>query len=419
MLALFAPGLAPADDAVPLKEQVESQSSLIRELQGELAQMREAQRRRDDRLRALEDERAEVPAVGPGPDAVTADWVDRRIEEFESADDSRLFISGFGTSQFVNAQRSPSTFLVSFNPIFHFRVSDRVHLSAELEFEVDKGETQSTSVGLEFSQIDILANDWLTLSAGKFLLPFNVFGPKIHPSWVNKMASRPAMYEGFGRGGIIGVLGNTGVMASGGAELPWEGGKFNYAAYATNGATLKNDPSAFPSATDRRLGLEFDNTPDDNQNKMVGGRFGFLPIPNLELGASYLRGQADVKGGGYNLLGFDGWYWWRGIEARAEYIRLARNSRAGDPNAWGLYWQLAYRLSHLVRSTEGLAGFVGQLEPVVRWSDVGNRGPMNREQFAVGLNYWLEEAVALKLTGEFNSGGISENRLIAQLAYGF
>ena len=38
---------------------------------------------------------------------------------------------------------------------------------------------------------------------------------------------------------------------------------------------------------------------------------------------------------------------------------------------------------------------------------------------AFGLNYWLYESVPLKLTYEINGGGTNDNRVLAQLAYGF
>ena len=187
---------------------------------------------------------------------VDADYVDRRIEQFQHADESRLFLSGYAKAEFRDVLNDgPSTFNVQFNPIFHFRLTDKLHFNAELEFEVDDG--GETEIELEFATIDYLATDWLMLSAGKFLTPFNVFGPKIHPTWINKMASRPVIYDKSG--GVTGVLSDVGIMASRGTELWSEDSKWNYAVYLTNGAIGEEDGV-----------LEFENTPDADHGKAFG-----------------------------------------------------------------------------------------------------------------------------------------------------
>ncbi len=40
-------------------------------------------------------------------------------------------------------------------------------------------------------RVDYLATDWLVLSGGKFLTPFNTWGPRLHPGWINKLTSPP------------------------------------------------------------------------------------------------------------------------------------------------------------------------------------------------------------------------------------
>jgi hypothetical protein len=348
--------------------------------------------------------------------------VDRRIEQYDTADESRLLLSGYATTQFMDPEGGPSTFGVQFNPIFHFRLTDKLHFNSELEIGLEAGGHEggtSTEIAMEFATIDYLATDWLTLTAGQFLLPFNTFGTRFHPQWINKLASMPPIYRGHGgSGGIIPILNDVGIMASGGAPLWNDDSKFNYAVYLTNGwgRAMHDEEEEGP---EDELDFIFGTTPDINDQKAVGGRIGFLPIPNFEVGGSYQTSRANGPDGRYHLVGMDASYWKEGFELRGEAIRLSRDTREGDFDKWGYFVQAAYRLKYLPTNGEALGGYLGRLEPVVRWGQVVDAGPFNRRQLAFGLNYWLFESVPLKFTYEINRGIVRNDRLFLQASYGF
>ena len=101
-LGLIVAGAAHADGVVGdrLADTLDQQGQLIAEMRRELSDLRSAQLDRDDRIRALEDELADpLPHVGAGSQAVTADWVDQRIQAFDTADESRFFLSGYGKAE--------------------------------------------------------------------------------------------------------------------------------------------------------------------------------------------------------------------------------------------------------------------------------------------------------------------------------
>jgi hypothetical protein len=407
---------ARAGETRDLEAAVQAQGEVIQELRGELDRVRQDQQRSQDRIHALEDK---IAAGTSGEDGVTPGFVDRRIQQFDSFPDSRLYISGYGTAQYQDTGAAPGTFGFSFNPIFHFMLTDRLHFDSELEIALENNET---NIELEIGQIDYLVNDWLTLSAGKFLLPFNVFGPKLHPSWINKLPTLPPFYRhGEHPGGFIPVMSDIGAMASGGFSLFDTQSKLNYALYAANGpATPGLDELAGmdEAVEENSLDFRFENWPDENQSKSVGGRLGFLPIPNLEVGASFLTGE--TKGAGRaTLFGLDAWYHVDALELRAEYARLARTASGPDESAYGYYVQAAYRLRSLLDRHPSLPTFVGRLEPVVRWGEVGGFAPLKRRQLALGLDYWLFESVPIKIAYELNSGEISGDGFFIQLSYGF
>lgn len=416
IVALLVAGGPVSASAEDLESLVQNQGELIEELRQQLDEVRVEQRQSEDRVRVLEDQLALPPvsAGAAGGSGVTRDYIDQRIAEFQTGDNSRLFLSGYGNVLYRDVlddgdddpdANPPTSFLVQFNPIFHFRLTDRLHFNAELEMELDDG--GETHIELEFATIDYLVNDWLALSAGKFFIPFNVFGEYLHPPWINKMASRPVIYDK--NKGVIPLMTDVGVMASGGAPLWSEESKFNYAVYMGNGPVAEDvdEPS-----------LEWENTPDENNNKTAGGRIGLFPIPNLELGTSWLTGRTKGPGGRFNQLGADLWYWKAGLELRGEYVRLARRSDERI-DKWGYYLQAAYRLGYHIQDTTGWPGVVGRFEPVVRWGQTLGHSPDDRDQLALGLNYWLYPSVPLKFTYEFNQGEVKNDRLFLQIAYGF
>ncbi|MCH7869895.1 MAG: porin [Myxococcales bacterium] len=345
-----------------------------------------------------------------------AEYVDQRIEDFEGSPVTRFLISGYGTVGLVDVQDGMTAFSTRFNPGFHFRMADSLHFVAELEIELEAEDGElETHIGLEFAQVDYLPTDWLVVSGGKFLTPFNTFGPRLHPTWINKLASPPPIYGSHGSGGFIPVLANIGAMASGGRALWNDDAKVNYAFYVGNGVT--GEDLSDPPDEDELLDLEFNNTADLDDGVTLGGRVGFLPIGNFELGVSYMTG--DPSNARYHLVGVDAWYRFNDLELRGEFAHLARKESGVEADVSGYWLQAAYRLRSLLPGSNGFSGVFGRLEPVIRWGEIEGFPEKNREQLAIGLNYWLFESAPLKLTYEINDGAPDDNRFILSFAYGF
>ena len=414
IVALGTIGFTFPVEAGDLEQIVGDQARRIEQLEAD-------QRRLEQRLEAEEGSPPPVSAAAEPaeetPESVDTDYVDRRIEDFERAPVSRFLISGYGTVGLVDVQDTTTAFGTAFNPGFHFRMADTLHFNAELEIEleVDEASGEFTShFGLEFAQLDYLATDWLVASAGKFLTPFNTFGPRLHPTWINKLSSPPPIYGGHGSGGFIPVLTSIGAMASGGRALWSDDAKVNYALFVANGVT---GDLIDPIDEDQLLDLDFGNSPDLDDGVTVGGRVGFLPIGNLELGVSYMTG--DPSDARYHLVGTDAWYFCEGLELRGEFAYLNRSIGGVEGTVWGYWLQAAYRLRYLFPDRSGFQGVLSRLEPVVRWGQVKDFPEKNRDQVAVGLNFWLFESAPLKLSYEVNDGAPAENRFILEFAYGF
>ena len=469
LLCFLAVSIGPAAKAgadADLEQRLTEQAALIEQLSQQLAGVREEQLESDERVLALEDQLVGAQALA----GVATDYVQRDYEAFEMTPKNRLFLSGYGTATLSDAQNGARDFGTNFNPVFHFRLNERLHFMGELEIELEEGDSGTdTEVELEIAQIDFMATDALTVSAGKVFLPFNTFGPRTHPQWINKLASAPPIYGGHGSSGLIPILSEVGAMVSGGTSL-WGGrSTLNYAAYVSagpsfdlghghgNGADAHDDGAGHDDEgephdeadvghddegehpDEGEVGqdgegehpdegeqhdegnltvIDATTNPSNVDDIAFGGRLGFLPIENLEIGASFMSGRASSSEDHFDMVGFDAWYYLGGLELRAEYARLNRTRGVTIPDGYGYYVQAAYRNRDWAADT-GIRGVLSRLEPVIRWGEVEDADELNLEQFAFGLNYWLYESVPIKLAYELNDGADDDNRFIVQFAYGF
>lgn len=336
-------------------------------------------------------------------------------------------LSGYADAGFIvsDTDRNDSFTAGKFNPAFHFQYKDWLLFESELEMTVDdEGETE---LELEYSQLDFLLHDSVTLVVGKFLSPVGQFQERLHPSWINKLPNAPA---GFGHDGAQ-PEGDVGVQLRGG--IPLGRTLLTYVIMAGNGPRLGHEG-----------GVAFEGFGgDDNGNKSLGGRIGFLPLPYLEIGASYLTAKVDGEEGlgaveptraDVDLWGIDAAYTRGSWDVRAEYLNVARDGlfSASEEEAivsflpkfrlkaW--YAQIAYRLPKI-----GNASFLQNFEPVFRYGEFSIDGSEELEEeaaenrFNFGLNYWLAPSAVIKGSVERRNfkGPEHDTRFEFQFSYGF
>ncbi|MFQ5514968.1 MAG: hypothetical protein ACE5FG_11080 [Myxococcota bacterium] len=421
---------AAARDAEPIDVQqaLELQAQQIRALQ--------------DEVRMLRDELA-APESSP---ALSMADVDRRIEAFETHPTSQLFVSGYGAAGYSDQQNSDGSLSMLLVPIFHYKLSDQLHLTGELELDL-RGST--SEVAVEYAQIDYLLNDYLTLSIGKFLLPFNAFSERLHPSWINKLPSLPPIYGAHGSGGgIVPILSDTGVQVRGGLRLPWSiderGSRVNYAFYMTNGPRLEpesdfeklaeflTDEGVIADEADllSALGvshggteIEFGETfRDNNQNKAIGGRLGLLPVPQLEIGASFLQGSFDDHSDlDLRLYGFDLSYRLGPLHLLGEFMDR-RNDKVGGGTERinGYYLQGGLLLRDLASVAGPISTALDRTELVLRTGEVDD--DLDYRETTFGVAYWLTPSVPLKLAYTWRDEDhteVNNDQLLLQIAFGF
>ncbi|PCJ31815.1 MAG: hypothetical protein COA93_10315 [Alphaproteobacteria bacterium] len=327
----------------------------------------------------------------------------------------------------ISGDNNDSFVAGKFNPMFHFQYEDWLLFEGELQIVTN--EAGETIIDVEFSQLDFMLHDNITLVVGKYLSPIGQFQERLHPSWINRSMNAPT---GFGHGGVQ-PANEVGVMLRGGVTLTDEV-TFRYALSAGNGPRFGHD--------DDELELEGIGA-DNDSSKALGGRLALVHKSSLELGFSYLNSgvnsqagllpdgdMALARKGDYRLWGADMAYTKGSWDIRAEYLN-AKNSPSGGTVAGGFeevnweawYTQLAYRLSGLLDNPA-----LGKLEPVIRYGEfrtnVGDELQLSAEKrWNIGINYWLSSSIVVKTGIERRNyilvNRADETRYKVQMAYGF
>lgn len=376
-------------------------------------------------------------------------------QRIASQTDTSWHLAGYADATFIVSDFDGETTVdfsaARFNPAFHFQYKDLVLLEAEAEIEIDgDGETE---FNLEYAQADIFLHDNATLVVGQFLSPVGQFQERLHPTWINRMANPPA---GFGHDGVQ-PASDTGAMLRGGVSIGQ--------AIATYSVAVGNGPRLSHEG-----GIDFEaKGGDDNPNKALSGRLGFLPLPYFEVGGSFLvadvSGVAELEEGGddhgdegggdplpddmgellptdakVKLWGADAAYTRGPWDIRGEYLNATRNSINSVSDETGMvealpelkleawYGQIAYSLSGLTDHK-----ILQRFEPAVRYGEYKIDGldelaeEAAEKRLSVGLNYWLAPSIVTRGVLELRDFTArdeddpmsSETRFILQFAYGF
>jgi len=360
----------------------------------------------------------------------------------------RFVISGYGDTLYADQGDQSGNTSNRFIPIFLFRISDQLHVEAELEGSINgDGEFE---LELEYSDIHYYAGKGTTITAGKFLLPVGQFGPNLHPSWINKLPTSPAIY-GHHEGGILEpvlpILSDVGVAIQQVFRIAQDK-KIFLDVFMSQGPRLAGDhdddehgknPIRDEDEHDEGGGppeLEFDATANDNNsNKAVGGRAAYAMLPNLELGYSYYTAAYDDQGeldySAQNLdLNYIGTHW----QLRGEYLVTDIDARIDEEDdehdekrrteddEHGFELQRFERNGWYLQASLQLGAFnwawLNPVEVVFRYSEINktNEG----DQWIAGINYWLGPTSVVKVGYQNAKTDLEESdTLLAQFSYGF
>ncbi len=357
-------------------------------------------------------------------------------QNLENTDDSKFGHAGF----------SPITI---WQPSERFLFETELHI--EMEGGVHGGETGdghgghgsedaeshegSTFIDLGYANIAYFLNDYMTITAGKFLTPIGTFNERFHPSWINPLPISPL---GSGHGGVLPTA-ELGIQVRGGLQTGIS--KISYALYVSNGPVLEDgngDPERAGSPV-------YSNFSDNNRNKALGGRLSWLPIQNstLEVGISgqwaknigdqgsnyenvgsqliagdisYLINSTSLKGviriiGQYTKLKVDDALY----ESDSSDIANGDSPFYTFDNTSTFYYGLiSYRPSKSGKK------FIRNTELVYRYdfgqTPIGSKWEFEDARSTFGLNYWIQARSVIKLAVSI---GELSNIMYLQWALGF
>ena len=217
--------------------------------------------------------------------------------------------------------------------------------------------TGAIQKSLDYLELDYLANRYITVTAGRFLTPFNLFNERLYPNWIRNTQTDPLIFP-------VGTGSDNGFMVRGGiATSPTV--TLNYAAYFSALSTADHFQS----------------------ERHAGVRAGiFLPRERLEVGMS---AQHQLQDEHLNRYGFHlAWQPQRipfDLRAEGAYSREEGN---------GLWVEGAYRLLSLQSSLLRRTQLVARTQVFDSGSTPGlnvDLPPTSAKRTELGVNYYLND----------------------------
>ena len=314
-----------------------------------------------------------------------------------------------GISSVTKSNSFPDADNFEFSPMLLWRHSNKFLLEFEPSFTVAGN---SASLGVNWADVSYFAAPGLIIRAGYFVLPFGTYAKREAAGWINKLATDP-----------MGIADMTptdfGIEAEGGFALG--SAKMNYDIALTNGNQLNSDGT-----------LTSGNSIDNNNNKTVTARVGFLPFSNssLELGVSGMFGkvgnQSDplqntmgrlyafdlnyVKNLSPILLNIKSQYNIQNIENVTYISPVDSSNYTFNNHTTSFFVQCAIR-------PIGADGFAKNLELAGRYTSfnlpANSSYGMDQHSVTIGLNYWINWRTVFKLTYETYTGTNTASKTVA------
>jgi hypothetical protein len=303
---------------------------------------------------------------------------------------------GYATLNYESSNGDAGFVSATYNPIFVYKVNDKLSFNAELELEVE--DSWDGALALEFAEFNYQINNNIAIYGGKFLSPLGTYQSRLHPAWVNKSINNPIGIQNKVNG-IKRLQGDSelGIGLRGGF---YSGNtRFNYDIYTTNGPKINDDGS-----------IDWDSSGGDNNNSPAfGGRIGFLPFMSstFEVGVSGYTGKAGdkdafsnanvslfvldlnyVKDTGIGVFDLKGQYNNQKVSDEV-YPGTIIPFQKFNNNTSASYLQLAYKYpGSKFELVNRIANF--NVPNQVTWG-------ADQTRYTIGLDYWLNWNAAFKI----------------------
>jgi hypothetical protein len=367
-------------------------------------------------------------------------WLPAQLRQLflpSGTNESPLSIYGALAVGYSSIQHQPSGFYFGeFTPDFLLKLNDWIFLSAEIGI----GSDGSVSAG-SFAEADFFVNDWLTVSAGRFVAPIGTYNLRLNNPWINKLpgdapGSGPLLWQQ-----VLPPVSLLGLQASGAFYLGRSPLKLEYNAYVSNGLNVTPGMPPNPNINELANLENMTNTFNIITNdKAMGGRVGlWYPEMGVSGGLSGLYNGDYVAGGFENnfyLCALDLNYHRGNWDARFEYgmsFQQTSGFIGNNIRREGLHTQIAYRPWDLppgpLQKTElvyrfGYVDFHG-IDPaaidVTTFSTLVDV-PIRRSQHEFGINYYFYPRMVIKFAYQLNDEvrfHLHDSQFLTELAWGW
>lgn len=249
-------------------------------------------------------------------------------------------IGGYLDHEFEWTEGKDSTFdQHRFIPFIYSEITDRLHVSCEIEFEhggLVKGSGNTDGeIKLEYAVLDFTFTETFNYRGGVILSPLGRFN-LLHDTPLNDLTERPTVNRQI----MPSTLSEAG-MGFFGTFYPSELSVATYEIYLVNGFNEKVNSSGKLRIRSGRGSQKSDN----NHDKALVGRFGFSPRLGIDLGASFHTGKYDDAGNNrLSILGADAQFTQGSIELQGEYGQATADGFNGDQR--GAYAQTNFHFGH-------------------------------------------------------------------------
>ena len=296
-------------------------------------------------------------------------WFGSQLEQIEFDP----YIHGYAVTDYrdydFNRGRFVDTFdLHYFNIIIGTNIGDKIGAETLLEYEHG-----GDDIAMRYGIIDYEIIKPMNLRMGKFLLPIGRFNAYLSPEYANKLPDRPKCLWNI----VPIVWSEVGVQLWGQFELQ-SNRSLNYAFYTVNGLEQSaNEDGSVADGGDIR-DMRKNHRDSNNNDKAYGGRIGYKPFKEFEIGVSYYTGAYTIDGRqNLSITDIDAEYKADKITLRGEYVKAWQETSGIDLEKEGFYTEAAYRINR-------------NFEPVVRYdqADLDDKSGHNMKRGTLGLVYY-------------------------------
>jgi hypothetical protein len=330
-----------------------------------------------------------------------------------------LVIAGDANFGFQTQRGTDSTFFADVSPLILWQpVDSRILIESAFDLGIGGADinSETSTLSVDLADISYEVCDNFMIGAGLFAVPFGQYHNHFDPPWIDKFPDDPLAFD------AIAPISEVGAFAKG--AIPSGTTKWTYDLYFANGPNLiTSDPNAAGQ-------LNFNDYTDLNNNKAVGGRLGFLPFPDMEMGYSlqYSLPNPDGFPNVYAFLQAADFHWKPLVKAvsgtfdlSAEWIWSTVSPVTYDPTGslgfgpanfnnfrQGGYVSLGYRPTEIENKILQKFEFLGRYDSLQ--SALDSPGGQHESRWTLGIDYWLTSYCVVKAAYEIDQRKVGENQ---------